>query len=139
MSGHRTGFTPEQVAAILMRELNTCAMSGFIPRDGRDRCIKRATEANHRANRGGGGQVAANVVENGCALCHACNWLIEAVAEYAEEARRRGVKLRTVRDASEVPLWLPAFRMWARLSADGTWFLPDRAPDASAESLRGVA
>jgi hypothetical protein len=47
----------------------------------------------HRANRGSGGFHAANTPENILSLCSICNGQIEADHRWANEARRRGIKI----------------------------------------------
>jgi hypothetical protein len=93
-----TGFTAEQTRAILNRDGDKCAM-----------CGRRARTANHRANRGAGGFRAANVLSNGCALCHLCNGLIESDGPLAEIARARGVKISKWDDPRAVPYRSPLY------------------------------
>lgn len=115
----KTGFPPEISDAILLRDGALCAMLGA------DGCAGRlATEANHRLNRGAGGVHGAraaivNSPANGCATEHRCNWALEAVPEFAEEGRRRGVKLESGADPHEIPLWSVFYRQWVRLLPDG--------------------
>ena len=40
-------------------------------------------------------------------------------AEFAEEGRRRGVKLEAGADPTRVPIWSPFFRQWLVLARDG--------------------
>lgn len=111
-----TGFDPTIREAILWRDNYLCAMLGAAGCPG-----KRATEANHRLNRGMGGSSAPLINDpvNGCAAEHHCNWALEAVPEFAEEARRRGVKLEQGSDPLRVPMWSPFFRQWVLLLEDG--------------------
>ena len=114
------GFPPEIREGIMLRDLNTCMMVGA------PGCKSGpATEANHRLNRGMGGTSLAvvNSTANGCALEHGCNWRLEQSAEFAEEGRRRGVKLEPGEDAETVitttPIWSPPFRQWLILNRAG--------------------
>ena len=123
-----TGFTPEQVAAILLREGSVCAMYGAD-----DRCRRHATTANHRKNRGAGGSKLRNGLGNGCAICDRCNGDIESDPEYAELARARGVKLRATDEIEGAPLWSPFFDQWVtvddyalRLTGDRDVLTPPR-------------
>lgn len=111
-----TGFPPDVREGILMRDGELCAMLGTPGCPG-----KRADEANHRLGRGMGGSTAelVNDPANGCATEHHCNWALEVVAEFAEEGRRRGVKLEAGADPTRVPLWSPFFRQWLVLARDG--------------------
>lgn len=92
-----TGFSREQKRIIIWRDGGKCTM-----------CGAPADEANHRLNRGMGGRPSLNILENGCAICHACNGRIESDAEYAERARRRGVKLTDGQDP-RAESWLSPF------------------------------
>ena len=103
-----TGFTPEQKLAVLMRDGYKCPMCGHVAR-----------EVNHRGNRGHGGFLGANTLDNGCAICHECNGLIESDAEFAAEARRRGVKISRYDVPDMVRFLSPLFGMWVYLTADG--------------------
>lgn len=116
MSG--TGFTPQQKATILFRDGDKCAM-----------CGRRATEANHRANRGAGGHRASNTLANGCAICHECNGAIESDPEAAELARARGVKVSRYEDPALVPYLSPLYGVPVLLDeAGGFAFVPTTAP-----------
>lgn len=109
------GFTPTQVAACLMRDLDMCQMSGADPR-----CQQRASTANHRLNRAMGGSTLRNGMSNACAICDWCNGHIEADAVYASIARHRGVKVgEGILEPADVPLWSIAFRQWVWLGDDG--------------------
>ncbi len=108
-------FTPAQKAGILQREGGLCAMSGARITDGVILPRHNADTVNHRLNRGTGG---TNATENGCAICHSCNGLIESDADYAAAARRRGVKLRTGDNPRTVALWCVFFAQWAQLIGD---------------------
>lgn len=103
-----SGFTPEQTRIILERDGHRCAM-----------CGQRARVANHRANRGHGGHRGSNRIANGCALCHECNGLIEADADLAELARRRGVKLSRYDDPTLEPYLHPILNMVVLLDDEG--------------------
>jgi len=110
-----TGFGPDISAAIIMRDGGMCAMLGAPGCPGH-----QADEANHRLNRGMGGTSVAlvNSPANGCATEHHCNWALEAVPDFAEEARRRGVKLEQSADPLAVPMWSPFFRQWVRFTSE---------------------
>lgn len=85
-----TGFSRKDVEFILDRDGGVCLMWGSNPF-----CAYYADTANHRINRGQGGSKRLNVRVNGCAICARCNGLIEHSSTLAEEARRRGVKVRS--------------------------------------------
>lgn len=115
----RTGFLPAVSDGILLRDGELCAMLGAPGCPGH-----RATEANHRDNRGQGGvhgdaAELSNDPANGCAVEHHCNWALEAVPEFAEEGRRRGVKLEAGAHPMKVPMWSPFYKQWVELLADG--------------------
>jgi hypothetical protein len=112
-----TGFSSQQRAAILYRELGACSMLGT----SKD-CRGRAEVANHRAGRGIGGSREANTLENGCPLCNPCNLLIEQDAVLAEVARRLGVKVSRHVDPASVPIWSPYYGQWV-VYAEGSMFL----------------
>ena len=105
-----TGFTPEQSAAILLRDGGICAMTGS-----HKQCTGRADVVNHRLNRGAGGSKLRNGLSNGCAICHTCNGLIESDSRLAEIARARGVKLREGDTPADTPIWSPFFQQWCSL------------------------
>lgn len=92
-----SGFSREQTRIILWRDGGKCCL-----------CGQPAEVANHRLNRGMGGRPSLNILENGCALCWACNDLIERDADAAARARRLGVKLEEGQDPRAVP-WLSPF------------------------------
>lgn len=95
-----TGFTREQVDAILLRDGGKCCL-----------CGRNADTANHRMNRGAGGRPSLNRIDNGCAICWRCNDLIERDAVARADAIHLGVKLPE--GASfQTPLWSPFFGMW---------------------------
>ena len=106
-----TGFTPAQVAAVLLRDGGMCALTGRHPD-----CNGRADTANHRLNRGAGGSKLRNGMGNACAICHHCNGLIEQNAEYAALARDLGVKLTQGDEPEQIPIWSPFFRQWVQLN-----------------------
>lgn len=110
-----TGFTAEQRAIALFRDFDTCCL-----------CGKRATVVNHRANRGAGGFVGANVLSNACALCWLCNDAIERDGPDADAARTAGVKLSRYDDPRLVPYMHPTFRclVWPRDDGDFTLEAP---------------
>lgn len=112
-----TGFTREQKQIILWRDGDLCCM-----------CRQRATEANHRANRGAGGSKYRNTLPNGCALCTICNGRIESDAEYAAEARRRGVKLDSWDDPEAEPWLSPLYQLpvWSLPNGDLLFERPTR-------------
>lgn len=98
------GFDLVMKATILWRDGELCAM-----------CGKRATEANHRLNRGAGGRPSLNTFGNACALCSWCNLLIERDAFAAQQARELGVKLRELPPelAPELVAYRsPFYRLW---------------------------
>lgn len=97
-------FTPEQVAAVLSRDLERCALEPVSTV-----CTKRATVANHRSNDGHGGRPGPASLANAVALCGPCNGAIESDAQLAELARSRGVKLTRAQDPARVPFLSPAF------------------------------
>lgn len=103
-----SGFTPEQKRIVLARDSHTCPI-----------CGQRATEVNHRANRGHGGHRASNRIANGCAICSTCNGLIESDADRAALARDRGVKLSRYADPLAEPYLHPLFRMLVLLDDAG--------------------
>lgn len=103
-----TGFTPSDVQTILERDGHKCPL-----------CGKRATTANHRANRGAGGFRGANVLSNGCAICDDCNGRIESDADLAQLARARGVKLSRYDDPAAVPYLHPILGMFVLLDDAG--------------------
>lgn len=111
-------FTPDQVAGIIMREGGICAMYGVNPN-----CRRQATTANHRLNRSTGG---TNSTDNGCAICWQCNGDIESVAEIAEIARFRGVKLRGGDNPRTVALWCAFYGQWVQLAGDDCYLTGER-------------
>ena len=123
-----TGFTPEQVRDVLMRDGNLCAMLGADPR-----CRRRASTANHRLNRGAGGTsdrgTGRNGMGNACAICDWCNGQIEDDPALAETARHRGVKLRQGDTPALVALWSPFFQQWVQVTDHALYLLGER--DAS--------
>jgi hypothetical protein len=96
----RTGFTPEQVALILLRDGGICAV-----------CGRKADTANHRKNRGAGGRPSLNTLDNGCAICHYCNDLIEQDSVAAADARALGAKLSDSEPLT-TPLWSRFYVQW---------------------------
>lgn len=102
-----TGFSAEQKAGILMRDGERCCM-----------CGGKATEANHRANRGAGGRQSKNTTANGCAIDWICNGAIEADALYGAYARYLGVKLSDHEDPETTPYWSPFWRLWVQPHGD---------------------
>lgn len=103
------GFTTEQKRIILDRDGHKCAV-----------CGKRATEANHRANRGMGGSMDKNRLSNGCAICTRCNGEIESNPVLANIARNLGVKLKWDDDPEVVTYFHPVLMMRVRLFDDGS-------------------
>ena len=73
----------------------------------------------HRANRGMGGYEAGDELSNLVMLCSEINGLIESDREYAEAARRRGLKISKFADPEKVPVWLPLIG-WCLLRDDGS-------------------
>lgn len=112
-----TGFTPQQKATILFRDGYKCAMCGH-----------RATEANHRGNRGAGGHRASNTLANGCAICHECNGAIESDALRAAVARERGVKISRYEDPELVPYLSPLYAVPVLLDNEGGFTFHTAAP-----------
>jgi hypothetical protein len=123
-----TGFTPDQNAAILLRDGGICAMIGS-----HDGCAGRADTANHRLNRGAGGSKLRNGMSNGCAICHVCNGLIESDSALASVARERGVKLRQGDEPAECRLWSPFFHQWVKLSDYALTLTGETDPTAQPE------
>lgn len=104
----RTGFSTQEIAAILMREGHRCSMG----------CGRRATTANHRLNRKSGGRKNGSELANGCAICFTCNGLIEDDSEKRDDAIRRGVKLEEHQDPATTPMWHPFYGDWVLLGAN---------------------
>jgi hypothetical protein len=73
---------------------------------------------NHRANRGHGGSKSANQVSNIITLCSYANGLLESNANFAEQGREYGWKLR----AGDDPLQVPVFDV-----GTATWYLLDNS------------
>jgi len=115
-----TGFPPDVLAGILIRDGNMCAMLGAPGCPGHV-----ADEVNHRLNRGIGGSSAPHINSpaNGCAIEHHCNWALEAVAEFAQEGRRRGVKLEQGADPHTTPMLSPFYRQWVTFGIEGSMTL----------------
>ena len=116
-----TGFTKKQTAEILERDGGVCLMWGSNPI-----CAYYADSANHRINRGAGGSKGLNVLVNGCAICSACNGLIESDSTLANVARDRGVKVRSshnlgrdVDNLQSVPLIHPVLGAYCLALAGG--------------------
>lgn len=106
-----TGFSPAEKGYILIRDGGMCAMFGAPGCDG-----DRADEVNHRLNRKAGGSRLRNGMGNGVSIASLCNGHLESDAEFAEEGRRRGVKLVEGQDPEQVPVWSPFFRQWVLLT-----------------------
>lgn len=111
-----TGFPPEMVANIILRDGGICQM-----------CGAPAQTANHRSNRGAGGTLTVkdairraratlNRMANGCALCNACNGAIEDDGPLADQARQLGIKLNRDDIPEDVPMWSRFFRRWVWLT-----------------------
>jgi phage terminase large subunit GpA-like protein len=66
----------------------------------------------HRANRGHGGFKAGNQPANVIVLCAAANTLIESDAEWAQNARDYGWKLRRHEDPELAPFYDVAAGAW---------------------------
>lgn len=122
-----TGFSSQQRAAILYRELGACSLVG-VSKD----CTGRAEVANHRAGRGMGGSAAANTLENGNPLCWTDNDLLERDPVLAEVARRLGVKVSRHVDPSTVPIWSPAYQQFVVLAEGGMF--PTGCKDSSLDA-----
>ncbi|MGE0141322.1 MAG: hypothetical protein AB7R77_26295 [Ilumatobacteraceae bacterium] len=112
-----SGFTTAQIAGIQQREGNICAMSGALIA-GRRLPRHPSETANHRLNRGIGGDPSLNGTDNGCAICHTCNGLIESDPDYAAAARHRGVKLVSGERPELVAMWCVFFTQWVQLVGD---------------------
>lgn len=86
----------------------------YLARD--HRCLHCGTEQslvpNHRANRGMGGSKVRDVPSNIVVLCHGANYLIEAVAFHAAEARRYGWKLESWQDPAQTPVYDRSSARW---------------------------
>lgn len=95
-----TGFTKAQREAIMLRDGGICVI-----------CGRQADEVNHRNNRGHGGRLSLNRLDNGCALCRFHNWAIESDPVEAQNARDLGVKLRDG-DSYQTPMWSPFYGRW---------------------------
>lgn len=117
-----TGFKPDDVAGILLRDGDRCSMEGFPGCPGREQA---ATDPGHRLNRGAGGdrRYVVNDPANGTAQHHGCNWKLEQIEEFAEEGRRRGCKLDHTDDdetmITTTPMWSPFYGQWVLLDLDG--------------------
>jgi hypothetical protein len=122
-----TGFTYRERQAVLSRDGWVCSMG----------CGSRATQVNHRANRGAGGSRSANRVGNACAICADCNFRLEDDAVAARKARELGVKISRHDDPESVPFYSQLFGMWAHLHDDGMTF--DVTPEEIAAHLHAVA
>jgi hypothetical protein len=134
-----TGFPPKTRDGILSRDGERCAMQGH------PRCRGgRATEANHRLNRGQGGdpRELVNSPANGAAAEHSCNWLLEVNADFAEEGRRRGVKLAHSGDDEaqilSTPMWSVFWSQWIVLRATACYLTGDRDGTGDARTARVV-
>ena len=104
------GFTKKQWQQIKDRD-GCCAWHGLW-------CDPDTWVPQHRAGRGMGGSKSANRLSNGIVLCSSMNALIEADADLAMEARRRGIKVGFWADTEEIPVVYPDGPWW--LSDDGT-------------------
>lgn len=71
---------------IFERDQWTCQLCGQILTDG-------SLVPHHRANRGMGGNPAAEKPSNILSLCSYCNGVLESDPERAHEARKRGIKV----------------------------------------------
>lgn len=105
------GFTPAQKDALLLRDA-VCLLGDVSPCNG-------PLFAHHRLNRGAGGSKLRNGMGNAGLLCSHHNWAAEADADLAEEARRRGVKLRQGEDPQTTRMWHRFFRQWVQPTDDG--------------------
>lgn len=117
------GFTPDQVAAVLVRDGSICAMWGSITG-----CRRQATTANHRRNRQMGGSQLRNGMSNACAICDFCNDAIERDASDAAEARALGVKLEEGDIPSRTLMFSPFFSQWVQLTDASLLFTGGRNP-----------
>jgi hypothetical protein len=66
-----------------------------------------------------GGDPSRDVLSNLVWLESEINALIEADAAWADEARTRGMKLRSGVDPAREPLWHEGHRRWVLLGDDG--------------------
>lgn len=129
------GFTPDQVAAVLIRDGAQCALWGIVPG-----CTQRATTANHRRNRQAGGSKLRNGMSNACAICDFCNDSIESSSPMADLARYHGVKLVEGDVPARTLIWSPFFTQWVQITDDALLFTggrnrllrPDFLPDEDA-------
>lgn len=111
-----TGFTAEQKAIVLFRDFERCCV-----------CGNKATEVNHRGNRGMGGFLAANSLVNACAICTRCNGLIED-GPLAAVARACGAKISKyyqTGDPADLQLFHPFYKMWVDLLENGDYTFAD--------------
>lgn len=108
-----TGFTPDQVKWVLLRDGDLCAMSNHPDNPG---CWGKATTANHRLNRGAGGSLLRNGMGNANAICNYCNGRIEDSAPLGNLARHLGVKLRQGDNPERILIWSPFFRQWVNVT-----------------------
>lgn len=123
------GFTPEQQAAVLLRDGGACVL-------GAPGCAHVATSPHHRLNRGMGGAPARNGLSNAAAICHVCNDGMESDAQTAALALQRGVKLRNGDDPARVPMWSPFFRQWTQPLDDRLELLGDDGGRLDAREVR---
>lgn len=120
------GFTAAQKQIVLERDNHQCPM-----------CLRRATEVNHRANRGSGGFRGANTLSNACAICWVCNGLIESDPVMQTKAILRGVKLSRYDDPLLMPYQHPMYGLVLlddaggfRLDSTGVDESVDKSPPA---------
>lgn len=134
MSATVTGFDPNTRDGIIAAQGGMCSMQGVAGCDGAP-----ATEANHRLNRAMGGTSLEEIgsdPSNGCGTSHRCNWRLEHSSQFAEEGRRRGVKVEHPRRPSEVPMWSVFFRQWVVLRSSGMYLTGDT--DSARDAREGV-
>lgn len=122
-----TGFTHAERQAVLLRDGWVCGMG----------CGARATQVNHRGNRGAGGSRTSNRLANACAICADCNFRLEYDAVAARKGRELGVKISRYDDPESTPFYSPFFGMWAHLHDDGMTF--DVTPEEVTAHLHAVA
>ncbi len=139
MSATATGFSPEVRDGILAREALGCGMEGA---DGCPGRTQAATDAGHRLNRGIGGDARSivNDAANGSGQHNRCNFRLEHDAAFAEEGRRRGVKVDHSGDDEALilgtPMWSPYWGQWLVLRRSGAFLTGDT--DAARDARTGV-
>lgn len=111
MARDRTGFTDEQREIILRRSYGTCEVCNNRP----------VAHLHHRRPRRMGGARGAsdalvNAVANALALCNICHDRTEAERS---ASRTLGRLVAADDDPARTPVFLPRYRGWVLLDADG--------------------